>query len=613
MGTFSHGDGVIEGDVYVQKLSSYIKRNEENLANGLLMFSKSKSANAHRIKPSRLSISLHHLYYLLEKIENSSLGVDIGPLNIRLDNPNHEPTFISFMANNARSSKHFDSDARSITSISSMKSIVSTASVYWRNLNGNMSKDPKVIVKDIKYLYSSFTKLPCLIITPKTKINSISGYEEYPCDTSVPIRMFKNLQVLEIIDYDPNEIFGWHILSDQLRILVLKGSKISDITEFLFNLVIEDETGRSAFNPIKAGSRSRTYDNNTHDDYHELLPGTNSVFKQPGHSTHTRHRSYTSSSTTSTYTSMTPAFNANPSINSTYTSLSGYHSNGNPTLTRSPTALQDVQEHQLGDSKWSLLRQLSVMDTSITSIPSFAFRPLANLVKLNLSNNLLESIPEGLDQLINVKYINFAENYITNLQNLPRNLKHLTTLNFNNNKLKSLEGLQHLQSLQKIDLRKNNLDSTKSLKPILYLFIQINDQFNNVYLNNNKLPKSFRIDLFNLINGIKSKNNFKIDDSRPGYFESALLLDNEAAVRNLHNFFKSNLTSRDSLDLVSSLSNLNLHDDTKPFIPLSNNQNVTNVELGKLTKSTTNHSISDAKDSPTSVVTQVQVTARMST
>lgn len=571
----------LEGDVYLQKLSNYIRRNEEALANGLLLFSKSRQS---KVKPSRMSISLHHLYYVLDKIDSSNLGVDIGPLNIRLDNPNHEPTFISFMANNARSSKHFDSDAKSITSISSMKSIVSSASIYWRNFN--VSKDPKSIGKDIKYLYSLFTKLPCFIITPNTKVGPISGYEEYPCDTAVPIKMFKNLQVLEIVDYDPNEIFGWHILSDQLRILIFKNCKISDITEFLYNLVVEDENSRNSFNAIKSVTRSRT--NTSHDpEEHDYFSTNNTAFKHPT----SRLRSHTTSN------------GAGPSFHQHSLSVSQMQPSPKPQA-RPPT---------LSDSKWSLLRQLTVTEGSITSIPAFAFRPLVNLVKLNLSNNLLEAVPEGLDQLVNIKYINFADNYITDLKNLPKNLTNLTTLNFNNNKLQNLSGLENLITLEKIDLRKNNLDSIKSLKPILYLYIKINDKFNNVYLNHNKLPKGYRIDFFNLINGIKSKNNFKIDDSRPGYFESAMLLDNEATIRNLHSFFNSNSTSRDSIDFVNSLLNLNLQDDTKPFTPLTNNQNVSNIEVGKLHKSSTLQSISDVKNSATSMVTQVQVTARMST
>lgn len=598
MGSFGTNEGTLEGDIYIQKLSKYIKRNEEHLANGLLMFSRNKPVSS-KSKPSRLSISLHHLYYILEKIDTSSLGVDIGPLNIRLDNPNHEPTFISFMANNARSSKHFDSDAKSISSMSSMKSIVSNASMYWRSFNGTIPKDPKSIIKDIKYLYSSFTKLPCLVLTPNTNINAITGYEEYPCDTAVPMRMFKNLQVLELIDYDPNEIFGWHTLSEQLRILIIRGSKINDLTEFLYHLVVEDETGRSSFNSIKTVRRSNTNHDveDTNDHNYIYSSNNNNAFKYPS-----RQKSYTSNITSQTQVTLNSSNGAGSSFKDQ--DFDTHSSN---------------KENNLGDNKWLLLRQLSIVDTSITSVQALAFKPLTNLVKLNLSNNLLESIPEGLEHLSHIKYINLSDNYITCLKGLPSNLKHLTTLNLNHNKIKSLKGLENLYTLEKLDLRRNLLDSIDSLKPILYLFININEKFNNIYLNDNKLPKNYRIDLFNLVNGIKYANKFMIDDSRPGYFESALLLDNEASTRNLHNFFNTNSTSRDSLDFVNSLSKLNLHDDTKPFIPLSN-KNLTNLsdlskisELGKLKKSTTLNSISDAKNNPTSVVTQVQVTARMST
>lgn len=509
MGAFNYNDNSIEGDVYIQRLSTYVRRNEEALANGLMCFSKNRSNP--NVKPLRLSFTIHHLYYITERIESSPLGVDVGPLNIKLDNPNHVPTFISFMANNARSSRHFESDAKSITSINSMRSIVSSASVYWRSFA--FSKDPKVINKDLRYLYSSFTKIPCLILTPKTKINSITSYEEYPCDTSVPIKMFKNLQVLELVDYEPNEIFGWNILSEQLRVLIIKDSKISDIGEILFNLVIDDESGRSSFNFHKP-SRKQTQDADTSYADNDFQP-----FNHNSRQGIKRERSKT-----------TGAGSAPKDLLYSDTNLTRF---GQDNTSDSP----DKDYYSLSDGKWSVLKQLTVSETSITSIRPYVFKPLGNLVKLNLSNNLLESLPEGLDQLHNIKYINFADNYITDLKALPKNLKYLSTINFNNNKLKSLAGLENLCSLEKIDLRRNDLKDIKSLKPIILQFIKNPEKFTNVYLANNALPKNYRIELFNLFNGVKYKNNMKIDDSKPGYFESALLLDAEGAFKSLEKLF----------------------------------------------------------------------------
>lgn len=509
MGAFNYNDNSIEGDVYIQRLSTYVRRNEEALANGLMCFSKNRTNP--NIKPLRLSFTIHHLYYITERIESSPLGVDVGPLNIKLDNPNHVPTFISFMANNARSSRHFDSDAKSITSINSMRSIVSSASVYWRSFA--FSKDPKVINKDLRYLYSSFTKVPCLILTPKTKINSITSYEEYPCDTSVPVKMFKNLQVLELVDYEPNEIFGWNILSEQLRVLIIKDSKISDIGEILFNLVIYDESGRSSFNFHKP-SRKQTQDADT-----SYMDNDHPPFNHNSRHNVKRERDKT-----------TGAGSAPKDLLYSDTNLSRF---GQDNTTESPTK----DYYSLTDGKWSVLKQLTISETSITSIRPYVFKPLGNLVKLNLSNNLLESLPEGLDQLHNIKYLNFADNYITDLKALPKNLKYLSTMNFNNNKLESLEGLENLCSLEKIDFRRNELKEIKSLKPIILQFIKNPEKFDNVYLANNTLPKNYRIELFNLFNGVKYKNSMKIDDSRPGYFESALLLDAESAFKSLEKLF----------------------------------------------------------------------------
>lgn len=522
MGSFGN-ESSIEGDVYIQRLASYIRKNEEALANGLLFFSKNK--NQKKVKPLRLTFTIHHLYYITERIENSSLGVDVGPLNIKLDTPNHEPTFISFMANNARNQHQFESDARSITSISSMRSIVSSASVYWRSFS--FSKDPKIIQKDTRYLYSSFTKIPCLVLTPKTKILSIAGYEEYPCDTAVPLKMFKNLQVLELVEYEPHEIFGWHVLSEQLRILIIRFSKVTDLSDILISSVLDDENGRSSFN-----STSR------HSKRHEapLMQEFNlDAPINPMTKSSRRDRALTSGAGSSYQREL---FLADPRNNFASSSNSSAYASS-------------LLGNGLADSKWFYLRQLSVSEGSITTVPPFVFKPLVNLVKLNLSNNLLEEVPEGLDQLVNVKYINLADNYITSTHKFPTNLKNLSSINFNNNKITSLEGIDQLVSIEKLDLRGNDLDSMNSLYTIIRQFMRSDSKLENILLSNNPLPKTYRVDLFNLLNGAKPKAKVKVDDSRPGYFEGAMLLDHEEASKKLEKFlerYKAGPTNDETLN-----------------------------------------------------------------
>ncbi|KAG7193776.1 uncharacterized protein KQ657_000468 [Scheffersomyces spartinae] len=602
-------DSSIEGDVFIQQLASHIRKNEEGLANGLLYFSKAKSQS--NVKSSRLSFTIHHLYFITDRIESSPLGVDVGPLNIKLDTPNHEPTFISFMANNARSSKHFDSDARSISSINSVRSIMSSASVYWRNLG--YLKDPKAINKDLNYLYSSFTKIPCLVLNPRTKIHSILGYEEYPCDTSVPLKMFKNLQVLEVIDYEPNEIFGWHCLCEQLRILIIKSNKVNSIEEVLFNLVVDDEYGRTSFNSTTSHSSLKAAASGRHNlpstdlfDDHQNASSTTSLLSLPSFHSHShshsqldyvppsfndhyknlnfrRQRANTSSSSEGNQRNSF-YHNSQATINSSMSASRNNNNNSNESnsaLTHSTDLIgggagssslpkdynsslkylteDNCHSHyshtypedsvgrdytKLPEGKWLTLKQLTIQDTSIKSIAPFVFKPFCNLVKLNLSNNLLEEIPPGLNQLTNVRFINLNDNYITSLKNLPTSLKQLTTLSLNSNHITNLDGLEKLKTLQKLDLRRNKLKGIESLKPIVLLFVKIPSILSNVYVSlNPDLGKHYRIDLFNLFNGVKYKNSVKIDDSRPGYFEGALLLDQEASFLNLTKYLSINVSN----------------------------------------------------------------------
>lgn len=502
MGPLTFSDASIDGNVYIQKLAAYIKRNEEALANGLLFLT---SDNKRKYRPARLAFTTHHLYFITEKIQLSGLGVDVGPLNIKMDNPNHEPTFISFMAANALNARHFDSDTRSISSINSVRSIMTTASAYWQYYA--FSQDPKVLQRNLKYLYSSFTKIPCLSISPSSKVASISEYEQYPCDTSVPITMFKNLQVLEVIDYDPNEIFGWHVLSENLRILIIRSPKVTDAGEVLFNLVVDDQYGRSSFNDSRT-SKKEFYSNTL-----TRSVGTN-LSRLANDERHKRGR-------------------ASSECSSVPTSQQRF---SRPYTDEPISSYSNRDYHNLPDGKWAALKQLTITSSTIKVIPSYVFKPLRNIVTLNLSNNLLEAVPEGLEQLDNLKYLDLSDNYITGLKNIPANMKHLRTLRLSNNKIKSLDGIQNLSVLESVDLCKNELTDMRSLKPLVLYYVKNSSHLSSIYLRNNKLPKNYRIELFNLLCGVQSKNKVKIDDSRPGYFESALLLDSRSAKKALYEY-----------------------------------------------------------------------------
>lgn len=193
-------------------------------------------------KPVRLSLSLHHLYFILGKFQE--LGIAVGPMSLRLDNMDSEnnTNYVSFLSEFQRNKK-IDSDSQSIHSISSVKSVMSSVSALWNTFSSSSKIDNTM--SDLKYLYSAFSKLPCLRLANEPNAKLIEGHEEYPFETATPIVIFKNLLVLEISDLDPKEIYGWNILANRLRYLVIKKANLLDPFEILVTLVEADLSVRN--------------------------------------------------------------------------------------------------------------------------------------------------------------------------------------------------------------------------------------------------------------------------------------------------------------------------------------------------------------------------------
>ena len=195
----------------------------------------SLSFTSHTIKPAKLTLTPHHLFYLLSRFEE--LGIDAGPMKVRLENihdSSASTNYVSFLGNTGRSGSR-GSDVGSIHSVSSMRSVMSGMSTLWTSFGigasisaARIERQKAAVQADLKYLYSAFTKIPCLRLAPDSRARLIRGYEEFPFDSAVPIYVFKNLQALDISGIDFRQFFGWDRLADQLRSLSLKRAGIED-------------------------------------------------------------------------------------------------------------------------------------------------------------------------------------------------------------------------------------------------------------------------------------------------------------------------------------------------------------------------------------------------
>jgi hypothetical protein len=88
---------------------------------------------------------------------------------------------------------------------------------------------------------------------------------------------------------------------------------------------------------------------------------------------------------------------------------------------------------------------------------TFPSLPLHRLTHLDLSHNLLNSIPASLASLHSLQSLNLSNNLIVSVRNAPSVLGNITTLNISKNRIDCLVGLERLLGLERVDVRSNEL------------------------------------------------------------------------------------------------------------------------------------------------------------
>ncbi|EQL29746.1 hypothetical protein BDFG_07684 [Blastomyces dermatitidis ATCC 26199] len=562
-----------DGQLFIKNLASFVRTHEKALANALQMKrqpskasdSSTRSATSstlaaalslgtlsftsHNIKPAKLTLTSHHLFYLLSRFED--ISIPVGPMNIRLENINTEASsaYVSFLSKPRRSK----GDRDSIHSVSSVRSVMSGMSSLWSSFGlgskDSVSKSEKAklaIENDLKYLYSAFTKIPCLRLAPDHRARLIRGYEEFPFDTAVPLHSFKNLSALEIIDVDFRSFYGWDRLAEQLRSLTLKRASIDDPTDLLTGIVLDDldkrrrRSSKYQSSPVLgASSNPQTFNK---PDLAKSMSAPGSPVAEPSLST---------SSSPKGSASMVRGFSEGgrrhartESISPTRPTSSRHQSHRRGTsskIRRSGSGSSNSSEassHQrngsmsnllaagiLPPSKWRFLRHLSLTDNSMTSVSVSSLAPVANtLHSLDLSWNLFTEVPDSLASLTALRSLNLSHCMIDSLHSLSRNpLPAITALNLRGNRLRSLAGIERLLSLERLDLRDNELsDPTEiaRLTGIPYL--------REIWVSGNPFTKTFsgyRVSIFNLFRQTPGfSEDITIDTTGPGYSEKKQLV-----------------------------------------------------------------------------------------
>ncbi|KAJ3571765.1 hypothetical protein NP233_g3532 [Leucocoprinus birnbaumii] len=467
-----------QGDDFIRRLATFVRTNEKGLAeagftrrrrptqqqsaapqlfsyaNPLTWLSSDSTSNTPRTtKPVVLSTDLHHLFYILMRQEE--LGYDVGTLDVEVDNPSRPTSYINF-------GEKDKSDTLSLASFRSSLSAVSNLSLgvgWWSR--------PEVVDvnSELKYLFSSFTKLPALSVGPPSKKVIAETLNDMPSRNAIPLDAFKNLQSLECIDIDPRLLLGWDRLAESLRSLKIKKSGIEDMTDIFIGAVVDDQARR-------AGSSSRK-----------------------------RRRNIPRSSDQQLTFQSTQLPDMVPEVEENEEAASG---------TTSPTP-----STKLSSFKWAFLRHLSLADNGLTFIPQDILPYLTSLSHLDLSSNLFNSVPAGLGNLHNLIHLNLTNNMIDSVLGIYLNLGQVLYINLSSNRLESICGLERLQGLERVDLRHNHIEESAEIGRLATL-----PNITEVWVEGNpfcEIEENYRVTCFDFF--WKERKSIVLDGKPPGFYE----------------------------------------------------------------------------------------------
>ncbi|KAL4869178.1 hypothetical protein BDV12DRAFT_87475 [Aspergillus spectabilis] len=571
-----------DGQVFIKNLASFVRTHEKALANalqlkrqptknGLSTQSGSSSGStsstlaaalsfgalkftSQSVKPAKLTLTPHHLFYLLSRFEE--IPIAVGPMNVRLENIHTDASqsYVSFL-NKPQKSK---GDRDSIHSVSSVRSVMSGMSTLWSSFglgsNSSSSKSEKAkaaLEADIKYLYSAFTKIPCLRLAPDRRARLISGYEEFPFDTAVPLHSFKNLSALEIIDIDFRSFFGWDRLSEQLRTLTLKRANIEDPADLLTGIVLDDIDKRRRRSSKHQNSPVLGWGGNTNPQPVSRHAPSGSISAPGSPVADTALGSSASPQTASMIRLASEGAKPRPragsvspsrpsgSKHSTYRHNRGHSSRIRRTGSGSSNSSENSGSRTgsssnllatvLPPSKWRFLRHLGLADNSLTSVSAVGLAPVVNtLHSLDLSANLFTEVPDSLASLVALRALNLSNCMIDSLHSLSRNpLPAITALNLRANRLRSLAGVERLLSLERLDLRDNKLSDPTEIARLTSL-----PEIREIWVAGNPFVKThpnYRVVIFNLFRRTPGySEDIIIDGSGPGYTERKQLVERAA-------------------------------------------------------------------------------------
>ena len=467
------------GDDYLRRVAQFIRDNSQSLAEGgfgprryaprrqdasgnvfnplyWVGLDSSSQQQPGQTKPKTFTVDTHHLSYILIRLE--ALGINVGTLDVKLENPSRPTSYINFAS----------SDKAETLSLSSFRSSLSAVSNLSLGPSWWSKSAPPNIDMDLKYIYSSFTKLPALSVrSPGPKIIS-ELKNDLSNDSAIPLDSFKNMQSLECVDIDPRVLLGWDRVAESVRSLTIKRGGMEDVSDVFIGLVLDDQATREGQGTTLRRKRVPSRPSRQGSFYGTQLPDSVLEVSEDIH-----------------------------------------------------TDEEHAETPKLPSWKWGLLKHLSLADNSLTFFPTAPLPYLTSITHLDLSSNLLVSVPPGLSALYNLVSLNLSDNMIDSVLGIYQRLGSIISINLSKNRLESICGLERLTALERVDIRHNILDESAEVGRLALL-----PNIKEVWVEGNPLTEieeGHRIRCFDYF--WKEGRVITLDGAQPAFYEKRHLTE----------------------------------------------------------------------------------------
>jgi len=467
------------GDDYLRRIAQFIRNNAQSLAEGgfgprryaprrqdssgnvfnplyWVGLDASTQQQTAPTKPITLTIDTHHLSYILIRLE--ALGINVGTLDVKLENPSRPTSYINFAPPDKTETLSLSSFRSSLSAVSNL----SLGPSWWGK------SAPPIIDAELKYIYSSFTKLPSLSVrSPGPRI--ISELKNDPSnDCAIPLDSFKNLQSLECVDIDPRVLLGWDRVAESVRSLTIKRGGMEDVSDVFIGLVLDDQATREGQGTTLRRKRASRGPSRQGSFQGTQLPDSVLEVSEDAH-----------------------------------------------------TEDEPSDAPKLPSWKWGFLKHLCLADNSLTFFPTAPLPYLTSITHLDLSSNLFVSVPPGLSALYNLASLNLSDNMIDSVLGIYQRLGSITSINLSKNRLESICGLERLAALERVDIRHNILDESAEVGRLAVL-----PNIKEVWVEGNPLTEieeGHRIRCFDYF--WKEGKSIILDGAQPGFYEKRYLTE----------------------------------------------------------------------------------------